>query len=389
MTVGGVGGRRIRTRLLVRGLTTYRAGTLRYLARRPELDLEVWNLGTPYRLPPAFQSSVFAQRVVPGLRLSRSTDHLLPVNPPLIPMLSRDRPDVVIASELSLGALQAAVYCRLSKRPLVVWTGGTRISEKGTSALKTLVRKAILRSADAFISYGGAASEYLVDLGADAGRIFHAFNTTDLAWWRDSARLESTQCEAVRREFGVRGPVVAFVGQLILRKRPDAVLDLARVAIQRGTNFQFVMAGAGAERGRLEGRIARESLGNVHLVGQRDMQGLARLYGISDFLVLPSFDIWGMVVMEAMAGGVVPVVSPEVECHKDVIRHDRNGYVVDFSKPAKVLDLLLAARSSQDRWEALRKTAAESVLDFGPEQWSQAFVSAVQAAVDARASRRT
>jgi glycosyltransferase involved in cell wall biosynthesis len=112
-----------------------------------------------------------------------------------------------------------------------------------------------------------------------------------------------------------RQPTVIFSGKLIEQKRP---LDVVRAVEQAERRLNLVMLGDGplrAEISRYEPHLPVRCLG---FVNQADLPGW---YACGDVLALPSArEPWGLVVNEAMACGLVPVVSDAVGCAEDLVR---------------------------------------------------------------------
>lgn len=67
-------------------------------------------------------------------------------------------------------------------------------------------------------------------------------------------------------------------------------------------------------------------------------------------------------VLEAMSAGCLVVASktPPVE---EVIAHDRSGLLFHFFSHDELADLVEEALSSTDRYDVIRKTARESVIE--------------------------
>ncbi len=110
-------------------------------------------------------------------------------------------------------------------------------------------------------------------------------------------------------------PTVVFSGKLIEQKRP---LDLVR-AIERTVGpLNLLLLGDGPLRSDIrpyEGRLPVRCLG---FVNQAELPGW---YASGDIIALPSGrEPWGLVVNEAMACGLVPVVSDAVGCGPDLVR---------------------------------------------------------------------
>jgi glycosyltransferase involved in cell wall biosynthesis len=182
-----------------------------------------------------------------------------------------------------------------------------------------------------------------------------------------------------------------FVGQLIPRKQPEVILALASLARDQHLGVRFQVVGSGDMRAELEERAKRQGLDAVEFLGELPPPELAALYARADCLLFPTkADIWGLVVNEAMACGLVPVISPNAECHRDLIVHGHNGFVVDFDRLDDVLTVLQLSRSEPERWAQLRVAAREDVFRLAPaSRWADGFVSAIKSALSLHRHDRT
>ena len=98
-----------------------------------------------------------------------------------------------------------------------------------------------------------------------------------------------------------------FVGQLRPYKGVSTLLEAARAVPEA----RIVIAGDGPERARLE-RQAREIAPNVSFAGRVSDEELTGLYARAHAVVLPSvsrLEAFGIVLVEGMAAGCVPVAS--------------------------------------------------------------------------------
>ena len=109
--------------------------------------------------------------------------------------------------------------------------------------------------------------------------------------------------------------VIMFSGKLIPRKRPlDLVAAIKKLPFE--VNTIFVGDGILAEPIR---NSLRPHTGAV--TGFINQSDIPSYYHAADILVLPSeAETWGLVVNEAMAAGVLPVVSDRVGCAPDLVR---------------------------------------------------------------------
>ncbi|GFO53878.1 glycosyl transferase [Geomonas sp. Red276] len=121
--------------------------------------------------------------------------------------------------------------------------------------------------------------------------------------------------------------IVLYVGVFERRRNVDFLLDVAKQLT--GEAVTVVMAGDGPEFDRISRRTAAERIGNVRVVGKIPQQSLPSLYRQSSLFLLPSnYEIYGMVVLEAMYFGV-PVLSTPTAGPRDVIESGVDGMLLD------------------------------------------------------------
>jgi glycosyltransferase involved in cell wall biosynthesis len=120
---------------------------------------------------------------------------------------------------------------------------------------------------------------------------------------------------------------VGFAGKLIPKKRP---IDLASAAAicKSKDRIQLVIIGDGPLRPTLDA-LARKSRLDVQFRGFLNQSEIvAKGYADLDAIVLPSGknETWGLVINEAMTGGIPAIVSDMVGCAPDLIEPNETGY---------------------------------------------------------------
>jgi glycosyltransferase involved in cell wall biosynthesis len=111
-----------------------------------------------------------------------------------------------------------------------------------------------------------------------------------------------------------RRPVILFSGKLIPRKRP---LDLVVAANRLSQEVTTIFVGDGSLAHEVRAALKP---GDGVVTGFINQSTLPSYYHAADILVLPSeVEVWGLVVNEAMAAGVVPVVSDSVGSAPDLV----------------------------------------------------------------------
>jgi glycosyltransferase involved in cell wall biosynthesis len=155
---------------------------------------------------------------------------------------------------------------------------------------------------------------------------------------------------------------IVYVGRLHAQKGLDWLLQWMPTVLSRLPDFDLLLVGQGAERPRLERRVASLGIQNrVHFVGWQS--DVPRILSAARLLVLPSrWEGMPNVVLEAMARGL-PVVSTRAEgvmellgeaaAEQTVAAGDRDGFV------QRLLDLLGDEKRAARIGRQNRQRAAE------------------------------
>lgn len=148
-----------------------------------------------------------------------------------------------------------------------------------------------------------------------------------------------------------------YIGRLASAKGLDETIEGLRLAKSRGVAARLVIAGTGPEESRLRGLVREAQLHNeVVFAGAAYGDDKARLLAEADALMLPSYsEGLPYALLEAMAAGVVPVVTP-VGAIPDVVKDGEHGVLVPV-RDAEALARALAGLSA-DRMALARMGAA-------------------------------
>ena len=278
-------------------------------------------------------------------------------------------PDVVVAGGGGMYTSPTNVASVLGRRrngwAWVPWWGSF---DHGTPRL---VRRALdpwvrwfVGQGDAWIAYGSRAADDLVRLGAQRARTVIAPNVSRT--FTTSARVEEDT--DTRPE---RVPRFLFVGQLLERKGVDLLLEAHKAV----PDALLTIAGDGPLRPEVERAAAENS--RVVYRGHVALDDLPQLYANADALVLPSrYEVWGLVVNEALQFGLPVIASAEVGAVTDLLPDGGPGRVVRAGSvsclasamrevgswsPERKAQSVSAARETTDRWSA--RAAADAIVD--------------------------
>jgi len=126
-------------------------------------------------------------------------------------------------------------------------------------------------------------------------------------------------------------PCFLFVGAINARKGWRYLLEAASLLVKKGIDdFSVVFVGAGNQEEELLRGIAGHELGHIaHYVGPVPYHQIASYYKEADVFVFPTTeDVWGLVLIEAMAFGL-PVVCSKYAGSREIVEHEKNGFIVD------------------------------------------------------------
>ena len=296
-------------------------------------------------------------------------------------LLSSLRPDVLMTMGwFPRGYLQVIRQAKRMKVPLVC-RGESNLLSSG-SLMKRIFKlfyfPRFFRQFDAFAVIGRRNREFYRDYGVPEKKLHNAPYSVDTLFFENAF---------ARHRALVRKPGpwrIGFAGKLISKKRP---LDLVE-AIARSRSkdrIQLVLIGDGPLRGDAERIAAQKSISTEFRGFLNQSEIVEKGYRDLDAIVLPSGrdETWGLVVNEAMTGGIPAIVSNLVGCAPDLIEPDQTGYVFESGKTnqlAQSIDRLVARlESDHDFAPAVRARISNYSLDKTADGVVEALHDAIAA----------
>ncbi|PKQ04785.1 MAG: hypothetical protein CVT72_11475 [Alphaproteobacteria bacterium HGW-Alphaproteobacteria-11] len=164
-------------------------------------------------------------------------------------------------------------------------------------------------------------------------------------------------------------------------------LELARdFAARPGFAFTLVLNGTPEEVGAYLGEDLPDNL-DVHARTDHPADFIVR----ADLLVnLSRVDQWietfGLTLIEAMAFGL-PVIAPPVGGPTEIVRHGREGWLIDSRDRAALAEVVLRTADDRALYEEMSRAARVRAADFGFDRFAKALrevVSSVAVEVDNR-----
>ena len=253
--------------------------------------------------------------------------------------------DVVIAYGYgSFTTWIVAFIARLRGIPFILWSDARLEYELQRSRATLLLKRILHRMTAHFIASGTSTRLFfehmevplqkitIVPYAIDNQAFFQKYN-----YWKERA-------SDIRVELGIPSDaiVVLYVGRLVKEKGLRELLQAFRqISVQDSCNLLLV--GDGRDRNELHALAKTLDLDNVIFMGKVDHDLVARYYAVADIFVLPSYkDVWALVINEAMVCGLPVITTAEVGAWRDIIRNERNGFLIPSQDIGALQTSLLA-----------------------------------------------
>jgi glycosyltransferase involved in cell wall biosynthesis len=232
--------------------------------------------------------------------------------------------------------------------------------DAGRPAVRLLrvARDAELKRAAHVVTPSGYLRELALTWGVDASRVSVLPNPTP-------PLPVLPPREELRQRFELTGPALAFAGRLTAQKS----LRIALEAVASVDAIEFLIAGEGDERTRLEQDVLELGLGGrVRFLGALPRERVVELFAAADASILSSsWENFPHTVVEALAVGT-PVLATATGGVGEVVTDGENGLLVPLGDARALGDAVRRFFSDDELRRGLRERAAASVARYAPER---------------------
>ncbi|WP_443689938.1 D-inositol-3-phosphate glycosyltransferase [Nocardioides bruguierae] len=263
-------------------------------------------------------------------------------------------------------------------------------------AARVIGEEQVVGASDLLIANTDLEARQLVrHYGADPSRVEVVHPGVDLDRF---APLSAAEVARARARAGIAPDalVVMFAGRIQPLKAPDVLLRAVAVLLEREPRLRDRLvvpvvggpSGSGLDHPESLAELA-STLGLVGRPGHPDVvrfvppcaqSDLARWYGLSDVVAVPSYnESFGLVAAEAQASGT-PVVAAAVGGLTTVVRDGRSGLLVDGHEPGDWADVLGRVLGDDDLRARLTAGARPQASGFAWEATAEATVRAYERA---------
>jgi glycosyltransferase involved in cell wall biosynthesis len=317
----------------------------------------------------------FAHEVIEGLTVRSGApdrpDYYL--SPRILAALARTRAEAIVSAGFSIPTGYAAIYGRLRRAPLIIYSDGTSHYESSLGRHQLAARAVLLRAASACVAKSKPAAERFIELGVRPDRVFLAPH---------SSTLDRLWAIADQRDYHGRGRfTVLTAGRLVPHKGVDKLLAAAAVARERHPEIRLVVVGSGPDEQRLRALASDLDL-DVEFAGFVDHAEMPARYAEADAFAFPTLDDpFGIVLLEAAAAGLPLIASPHGGATWDLVDDGTSGLIVDPNDTPAFAGALADLAGDPDRRGSLGRRSRQATLGRSPGDSARGYVSAIEAAM--------
>lgn len=271
--------------------------------------------------------------------------------------------------------IKLIVMAIVKKIPYVVNSDGVMLVAHGNQ-VKNIAKRILLSKARAFLASGEMAKKYFMDLGAAKEKIYtHTFTTLnkeDIL----SAPLSHEDKLALRRKLKLPedGHIVIAVGRFIPLKRYS---ELIEAWIDMPQDYFLQLIGGGEEVVNYRKCIEKNHLNNVMIEGFHPKNELFEYYKAADVFVHPtSYDVWGLVINEAMACGLPVVVSDHCVAGLELVRNHENGYLIKMGNDVEMCDRVRQICEDNNLHSKMTQNALQTIKSYTLEHMAETHIQA-------------
>lgn len=245
--------------------------------------------------------------------------------------------DLVIFHPYSpLSCMYGISYCIKNNIPYIINSDGG--FAKSGIGLQERIKKYLISHAFAFTSTAELTDDYLAFYGGNRDMMYRYTLTTV----RENEVLTHVVADDERRRLRKKHEiteqkVVITVGNMIPRKGFDLLLR-ADLAIDKEIGI-YIVGGQPTEE-YLE-YCQKNKLTNIHFINFMDKEELREYYKAANLFVLPTReDIWGLVIVEAMACGLPVITTDRCIAGRELITQGLNGYIYSVNDIGRLSELV-------------------------------------------------
>lgn len=258
----------------------------------------------------------------------------------------------------------AALYARLRHKPFMMTIHNARplgISPAITifgSAYDWLIGRWPFAMADRIIAVSEWVKYDIAKYHIDERKIVPVHNGINVSSFKPTAAT------SVRKQYGIDGPMLLFVGRMITQKGIPYLIEAMPLVLVRHPDAKLLLIGRGNALENLKKKTKAMGLEkSVLFSGYMTEEMLKEAYGTCDLFVLPSiWEVLPIAILEAMSSAR-PVVCTNAGGNAELVKDGLNGYVVPMRDPEALADKINALLDDPEKRKSMGRAGRRRAED--------------------------
>lgn len=320
---------------------------------------------TIYRFKQFFINSVdlaFGPGIIPNIRKNKLLIFTIPYFIlsqlfEISKIVKKEKIDLIHSNWLLPQGLIAAIYKTLFNKKIELLTTihGSDVFGLNNTIVNKL-KKFAIQKADKITVVSSALKEKLNELVPEKN-----VEVLPMGINIDLFKIQNKNLNLINK-YGNNFKYIIFVGAVIKEKGIFELIEAMKIVVDENSNIKLLVIGDGNSKVRLIQYVNENNLqNNIEFLGFIENKSLPEYYSISNLLILPSYsEGFGLVVAEAMACGVKPIVS-NLPTFKDFVSI-RTGVFLNSINPEDIANNILKLIESEPNnfeKEEIRKIIVE------------------------------
>jgi glycosyltransferase involved in cell wall biosynthesis len=290
-------------------------------------------------------------------------------------LLRKLKPDIILSFELGFRSFACTLYriCNPSCR-LILCTFMSTHTEQGRGIIRSLLRKWLVRRADAITYNGPECLDVLRSIGVSGDKLFQFGYAAHPIFINNEPVKRSALTE--RR--------LLYIGQISERKGVAQMMDYltSHAAKHPELQLRLTVVGEGPLR-ELLASLDTPANFEVEFAGNIPVNQLPEIIREHGALIFPTLgDEWGLVINEALHAGVPVIASSLAQSCNTLVTDGANGWLFDPREPAEWERAIQTYFDSSDaELQMMSSMCIKSVDHITPEWMGQCALEACRSVV--------
>ncbi len=171
-----------------------------------------------------------------------------------------------------------------------------------------------------------------------------------------------------------KSKTIVWCGRILqLHKNVMFLTRLWKALMHKFPDWNMVLVGDGIDRGRIENEISKLNLQRISITGTADSYPY---YEDAAILAFPSYsEGFGMVLLEGMAHGCVPVVFDTTASFRDIIEPSKSGFICDGINERQFINYCAKLMTDEGLRTKMAGSAQKRVSKFSIEKIGKKWIS--------------